>query len=113
MRAPIKRPAIISIVCIIGYVWIIFSFPGIFSPAMKKQGELMPAISGLFIALSFIALVGVWHMKQWGVNLYTVTFFVRQTVLVLMNDISYPGLILSTIFIILFMVHYRKMDINL
>jgi len=111
-----KRPPLLTIVCVLGYVWIVFSLPGVFSTAIKKLGDWYPALFGLLVALSFISYVGVWHMKRWGVNLFIITFFIKEIVLILINDMGigfYMGLVLSLFFIITMIVFYKRMDVNL
>lgn len=108
-----KRSVLLTIVCILGYVWIVFSFPGVFSPAVKKMGDWYPALFGLLVAASFISYVGVWHMKRWGVNLFIITFFVKELLFVLIDDVSYVGIVLSVFFIIAMISFYKRMDLNL
>ena len=111
-----KRPVLISIVCVLGYIWIVFSLPGVFSPAVKKLGDWYPALFGLLVAASFISYVGVWHMKRWGVNLFIITFFVKEILLILINDTGvefYTGLTFSVFFITTMIVFYKRMDVNL
>lgn len=111
-----KRPGLLTVICIIGYLWIVFTFPGIFSPFIKKLGDWYPAIYGLLVAGSFISFVGVWHMKRWGVELYICTFFAKQIFLFLIDDYgfgTYFGILLSIFFIISFLIFYKKMDVNL
>lgn len=113
MQSTLKRPKLISIVCILGYVWIVFSFPGVFSPTVKKLGDWYPALFGLMVATNFISYIGVWHMKKWGVQLYLITFFIKQLVLLLLNDISYIEIVFSFFFIVVFFVYYKEMNDNL
>ncbi|MEO6884559.1 MAG: hypothetical protein ABI199_11120 [Bacteroidia bacterium] len=108
-----KRPLLLSIICIIAYTWIAITFPTIFSPSVKKTSEWLPPILGFILALHFMAIVGVWHCKRWGVELYIVSFFLKQIIYILMNDISIPSIVLSSIFIICFLVYYKQMDQNL
>lgn len=111
-----KRPLLLTIVCVLGYIWIVFSLPGVFSPAIKKLGDWYPALFGLLVAASFISYVGVWHMKRWGVNLFIITFFVKEMILILINDIGfnfYMGFTFSIFFIITMIVFYKRMDENL
>ncbi len=108
-----KRPKLLTIVCVLGFTWIVFSFPAVFSPSVKKLGDWYPALFGLIVALSFIAYIGVWHMKRWGVNLFAITFFVKQILFVLINDINYIGITLSFLFIIAMVFYYKRMDVNL
>jgi hypothetical protein len=113
MQLTLNRPKLITAVCVLGFIWIVFSFPAVFSPSIKKLGDWYPALFGIIVAFSFIAYIGVWHMKQWGVRLFMLTFFVKQTLLILINDISYVGLSLSVLFIVAMLFFYKKMDVNL
>lgn len=108
-----KRPKLISIVCILGFIWIICSFPSVFSPTIKKLGDWYPALFGLIVAANFISFIGVWHMKRWGVQLFVLSFFIKEITLVLIDDISYVGFILSVLFISSMIIFYKRMDINL
>lgn len=108
-----KRPKLITVVCIIGFIWIVISFPGAFAPSVKKLGDFYPALFGLFVALNFIAFIGVWHMKKWGVNLFALTFFAKEIVLILLDDFNYIGIAVFLFFLISMMFHYNKMDKNL
>lgn len=108
-----KRPKLITTVCVLGFIWIVFSFPAVFSPSIKKLGDWYPALFGLIVACSFIAYIGVWHMKRWGVTLFIVTFFVKEILLVFINDLSYIGLFFSSVFIVCMLFYYKRMDVNL
>lgn len=108
-----KRPLLLSILCIIGFIWVIFSFPGIFAPAVKKLGDFYPALVGLIVAATFISLIGLWHMKRWGVNLYVAVFFIKQLFLIWINDTNIPGIIVSILFIACMLPYYKRMDSNL
>src|SRR3972149_4061526 len=96
-----KRPKLLSLVCILGFIWIVFSFPAVFSPSVKKLGDWYPALFGLIVAISFISFIGVWHLKRWGVSLYIIAFFIKEIVLILINDINYIGIVFSSLFIII------------
>ena len=105
-----KRPILLSIVCIVGYVWVFINFPGIFSPFLKKQGDWMPAIFGLIVAAEFIGYVGVWHLKKWGVNLYIVASFSKYVFSLATDSVNYVGLSFSILFITLFLFFYKRLD---
>ena len=111
-----KRPKIISFICIIGYLTVLFSFPQVFSPQVKKLGLLMPAVYGILVAASFIACVGVWYLKQWGVMLYLLVFFAKILFNLGINDLGpgfYIGNLLSVAFIFILLRFYPKMNPNL
>jgi hypothetical protein len=100
----------------IGFMWVLFTFPGVFSPSIKKLGVFIPAVYGLIIAATFISLIGVWHMKRWGPELYVLTFCGKILFLLLTNTFglsSIVGIIFSLWFIAMFLLYYKRMDINL
>ena len=108
-----KRPGLITTVCVLGYIWIIFSFPAVFSPSIKKLGDWYPALFGLLVASTFISYIGVWHMKRWGVQLFIIAFFMKEILLILINDVSYIGIVFSIFFISSMVAFYKRMDANL
>ena len=109
----IKRPKLLTVVCVLGFSWIVFSFPAVFSPSVKKQGDWYPALFGLLVAAGFISYVGVWHMKRWGVSLFIITFFVKQLLLIFINDINYWGIGFSLFFASAMIAFFQRMDVNL
>lgn len=108
-----KRPVLISIVCILGYIAVIGYFIGVFAPNIKKLGALYPALLGLIVAANFISVIGVWNMKRWGVNLYILIFFAKLLFQILIDDISPLGIGISVFFIASVLPYYKRMDLNL
>ncbi|WP_317899838.1 hypothetical protein [Aurantibacillus circumpalustris] len=111
-----KRPRIISIICIIGYLAVLITFPQVFSPPIKKLGMFMPALFGILISAQFIACVGVWYYKQWGVQMYLLAFFAKTIFFLTTQQTGfsfYFGGLISLVSIILLLRHYPKMNPNL
>lgn len=111
-----KRPKIISAICIIGYLTVVFTFPQVFSPSIKKLGVLMPALYGVLVACNFISCVGIWYYKQWGVQLYAITFFAKTLFFILLQQYSfsfYFSSALSFFFLLILLRFYPKMNQNL
>ena len=111
-----KRPKIITIISIIGYITVLFTFPQVFSPGIKKLGVLMPAIYGILVAGNFISCVGLWYFKQWGVQLYLMSFFAKVIFFMLIQQMSYGFYLsasLSLISTIILLRFYPKMSPNL
>lgn len=77
------------------------------------MGDWYPALFGLIVACSFISYIGVWHMKRWGVQLFAITFFVKEGLLFLKDDLSVMGVVFSLFFLITMLFFYRRMDLNL
>jgi hypothetical protein len=111
-----KRPLILSIICVIGFLWVVITFPGVFSPSVKKLGVFMPAVYGLIVAATFISFIGVWHLKRWGMELYALSFFSKMLFFILTKSFemtSYVGIVFSAWFMITYLFYYKKMDVNL
>jgi hypothetical protein len=111
-----KRPVIVSIFSIIGWIFVILNFLIAFSPSIKKISEFYPALYSLAMCLQFISLVGIWYMKRWGVELFVVSFFVKDILSVIMNDYGGMGMasfVVSIFITIVLLFFYRKMDKNL
>lgn len=109
----VKRPLFLSIICVLGFIWVVLSLPGVFAPSVKKINDWLPALLGLVRASMFISLIGVWYMKQWGVRMFIATMFLKETVYFLIGDTSYLGAFLSLVFVISMLPHYKKMSLNL
>ncbi len=112
----VKRPVIISIVCIMGFIGSLFSFLWVFSPFIKNLGDWYPALFGIINTCGFVAYIGVWHMKRWGIHLYAVAFFSRTSIYILIDDMgtfTIIGIIVSVIFITVMSLFYKRMDVNL
>lgn len=108
-----KRPVSLTVVLLLGFLWVVFGFPGVFSPDLKRLGSIYPAVAGILTASLFICFIGVWHMKKWGVELFIVCTSLRILFFSLINDPSYFGMFLSIVLITFFLVFYKKMDRNL
>jgi hypothetical protein len=76
----------------------------------------MPAIYGILVAANFIACVGIWHFKQWGVQVYLISTFGKVLFYLLINQLDtsfYVGSVLSLFFSLILIRHYPKMSPNL
>lgn len=52
-------------------------------------------------------------MKRWGVQLFAITFFVKEALLFMLDDLSYVGIAFSVFFLISMLFFYKRMDLNL
>lgn len=114
--ALVQRPKIISVVSVIAIVLVLLAFPMLFTPSIKRMGDFIPMILGIIITLQFVSLVGIWHMKKWGVHLFIIMFCARVITFMFLDIYSfrfYFNIFYSIIFIVFFLIHYRKMDSNL
>ncbi len=114
--AQVIRPKSISVVAIIAIILVLLAFPMLFMPSIKRMGDFIPMILGIIITLQFVSLIGIWHMKQWGVQLFIIMFCVRVITFMFLDMYTfrfYFNIFYSLIFIVFFLIHYRKMDTNL
>ena len=111
-----KRPFVITLICILGYLSVVFTFPQVFSPPIKRLGLFVPAIYGILVSGQFIACVGLWYFKRWGAELYLAAFFLKA-LFHLLTDTAGAGLIVSgaihLVFVFFLLRHYPRMDTNL
>ena len=77
------------------------------------MGDWYPAIFGLMVASGFISYIGIWHMKRWGVQLFVITFFVKEIVSILTGDVNIGAIIFFGLFIVPLLLFYKRMDLNL
>jgi hypothetical protein len=77
------------------------------------MGDWYPAIFGLLVASGFISYIGLWHMKRWGVQLFIITFFVKEIVSVLSGNINIGTIVVSALYMIPMLIFYNRMDMNL
>ena len=73
----VKRPAIITIICILGFLGAIMMLLTLLSASARTQmiqeegAIIMPFLMSIFI-FWVAGMIGYWKMKRWGVYLYCV-----------------------------------------
>jgi hypothetical protein len=111
-----KRPAIITVICIAGFLSVVFTFPQVFSPPVKRLGVYVPAVYGILVAAHFMACVGLWYFKQWGAQLYLLAFFARTIFYILTGQtggLFAAGLAVHLVFVLFLVRYHARMDTNL
>ena len=114
--AQVPRPKIISVISVIAIILILLAFPMLFMPSVKRMGDFVPMTLGIIITLQFVSVIGIWHMKRWGVQLFIIMFTIRVLTFMYLDMLTfrfYFNIAYSVLFILLFLRHYRKMDTNL
>jgi hypothetical protein len=114
--AYVKRPTIVTVLACLLVAGCFVSFFYLFAPSVKKLGSYIPALLGLIITLQFVSVIGLWHMKRWGVQLYLAGFFIRFISFYLIGMLSVyqqVSCVCMVFYAIVFIRFYRRMDINL
>lgn len=108
-----KRPILLSIVTIIGFIFTVFQFGIMMMPSIRKVGLFAPALYGLLVTITFIALIGIWHMKRWGVEMLLYVAFAKIIYLSLIDEMGMPGIVFLVLLIGGTLPFYKRMDRNL
>jgi len=111
-----KRPRVLAILCVTGFIIsavqiLLISYPGI-----RDIAKWYPMLYGMIVALRFISLVGIWHMKKWGMELFIYVLLAKIIVQLLMSDLSQVAkldIFVSAVFALVFFLFYKRMDRNL
>ncbi len=114
--ATITRPKLITITSVIAIILILLAFPLMFMPSIKKLGDFVPMILGIIITLQFVSIIGIWHMKRWGVLLFIIMFTIRVFTFMYFELYGFRfifNICYSCLFIIFFTMYYKTMDKNL
>lgn len=82
-------------------------------PSIRKVGLFAPALYGLLVTATFIALIGIWHMKRWGVEMLLYTAFTKIIYLSLIDELGAMGVLFLIILIAGTVPFYKRMDRNL
>ena len=109
----VKRPKVISIFCVVGFVISAFQIILISYPGIRNIAQWYPIVYGLLTALRFMSLVGTWHMKKWGAELFTYTILAKIAIQVFVGDFGGTSLAdtcIAIVFSIVFMSFHRRMD---
>ncbi len=108
-----KRPRIISILGVVGFIFSAGQIIAISAPSIRDVANWYPIVYGMIISLRFISIVGVWHMKKWGAELFAYITIVKIAVQTLLNDFGMFGKIdavVSIAFAIVFISFYKRME---
>ena len=77
-----KRPVIITVICIIGFIGALFTIPIVFTSFASAVGAWYPPFLGLSAIVGIASFIGLWRMRLWGLYLYLVMFLVAQVVMI-------------------------------
>ena len=77
-----KRPIIITIFCIMGFLAVPFIIAGFLIPSgrnflIQQYGFSFILIANLLSILSLAGLIGYWKMRKWGVYIYTAAIIIN------------------------------------
>jgi len=81
----VKRPVIITILCVLAFLGVIGSIFLIFSDISQGIGAWYPPYLAASCIIGLICFIGLWEMKKWSVILYTIFVVVNQIIMAVMG----------------------------
>jgi hypothetical protein len=106
----VKRPTSITVICIIGFVGLLFSIPLIFLPTTRQLASWYPAYLAISVVIGAVCMVGLWMMKKWAAYAYTIIFVVNQIILIAAGFWNIIGLVIPAIVIFFILRNVSKMS---
>ncbi|VAW95911.1 hypothetical protein MNBD_GAMMA21-1580 [hydrothermal vent metagenome] len=104
-----KRPIIITIICIIGFIGGLVSVPLIFSDIASSIGSWYPPYLGLSVIIGFACFVGFWQMRKIAAYTYAGFVGINQVVMLSMGVWNIGALLIPGIIVIITFSYLKKM----
>jgi glycerol-3-phosphate acyltransferase PlsY len=104
-----QRPAVIAVICILGFISTAFRIPLIFSDIAAQVGNWYPpylVFSGL---VGLACFAGLWMMKKWAVYAYA-TYVVLTHVVLLVMGVWNVMALLSIVIVVIAYKYIDRMD---
>jgi hypothetical protein len=105
-----KRPASITVICILGSIGALMAVPMVLSPASQQVGAWYPPYLAFSAAIGMACIVGLWMMKEWAAYTYIGFVVINQIVLVTMGVWSIVALLIPLVVIVFIVKHFQKMS---
>lgn len=105
-----KRPVLITVICIIMVISVVFVIPMIFSDMARSIGAWYPPCLAISAVIGLVCMIGLWMMKKWSIILYTAFVVVNQLVMLAMGAWNVLALLIPAIVIVVGLSQFSKMD---
>lgn len=106
-QAANKRPTLITILCIVGFISAVFSLPLSLSSYASDIGPWYPPFLAIAAVIGLVVFIGFWRMRLWALYVYLVLFLVNQTVL-LVTHVWSPVAAIAPIIVLIIGFSYRS-----
>ncbi|PLK45361.1 hypothetical protein [Emticicia sp. TH156] len=77
-----SRPAAITFICTVAFVWATLTVPLIFYSTTKAVGPWYPPYLAFSVAASYLGTGGIWLLRKWGLYVYAGFHLINQIVLI-------------------------------
>lgn len=93
-----RRTAVVTVLCVVGFVGAALSVPGIFSGYARAVGDWYPVFLGWAVMSSLACIAGMWQMYRLGVYFYAFFALANQLVMLYMGVWRFPDLLVPAVF---------------
>jgi glycerol-3-phosphate acyltransferase PlsY len=104
-----RRPAAITVICVISAIGALITIPLIFSELARSIGAWYPPYLAFGAVVGLACTVGLWLMRKWAVYLYTALMVLNQIVLFSMGVWNVLALAIPLVVIIIGFVYLSRM----
>jgi hypothetical protein len=104
-----SRSGIITALCVLMFVGVLFTVPIIFSQIARDIGAWYPPLLAFSAVVGIVCMVGLWNMRKWPVYAYTAFCGVNQVILLATGLWSISAIALPGIFIAIMFSQLSKM----
>jgi len=104
-----KRPIAITIVCIIGFIGVLFSIPLMISNVAASIGLWFQIHLGLSVIIGLICFIGMWRMKKIAVYAYAVFVILNQLILLSSGNWNLAGILIPALVVGITLYYVKAM----
>jgi len=105
-----KRPVLITIICVIGFIAAILTFIMAFSGTTKLIGSWYPVYLIATRVITIIGIIGLWKMKKWAAYTYIAVLTLNQFILIALGTWNAIGLIFPAVVAGVILSQIKKMN---
>jgi len=108
-----KRPAVITVICVLGFVGALFTIPTYMAVALLPLGQEFGSWYLLYLGLSTIiglaCMIGLWRMKRWAGYTYTAFAAINQVVLLAVGAWTVVALVVPAVVVFVALKYSPRM----
>lgn len=105
-----KRPVIITVICVLGFIGSLLNFLMIFSEVAKNNGSWYTPYLIFLGIIGLICMVGLWKMKKWASYVYIGVLILNQFILIAMGTWNVVELVFPAVLVGVILSQVNKMD---
>ena len=110
MTGKTSRPIALTIICVIGFIGSLFSFPLVFTTVAQQVGTWYPPYLALAAVTGLVCMVGLLMMKKWAAYTYAGLAALNQVVLLAMGLWNILALLIPAIVVFVALKNSSKMS---